>query len=450
MSRLREGAPFSQAVREAREAGYAEPDVRDDLSGRDVARKLALLARELGLAADAEAAAGRVARARRPRGRPARHVLGAPARGRRRLGRARAARGRPPARRPAGRRRVDPRRRRGRPAGLAARGPARARGRRRLPHRRGRARRRSSCAAPAPRPTSRPPSSSPTSSAPPRRCGERNGQRGASSRPARSPPSLSPAASFALRTHEPRPRRNRPDGTGRRRRRGRARPRRRGPLRRRPPASSTPRPPTSPASTCSWTSRTRRSRSRTSSATPTAALRAVVGTTGWTADLDRIRARVAAGGGAVVWSPNFSLGVALVVRALRGLMPLLDRLGGLDAGGYDAYVHEVHHTAKLDSPSGTALRLADELVAGLARKTRVEAETVHGRIAPERAPRQQHAGGARLRRAHGRARERRRPDPDRPPRDRPPRVRLGRRRGRRVGAGRTGFFTLDDVLDGPR
>lgn len=112
-------------------------------------------------------------------------------------------------------------------------------------------------------------------------------------------------------------------------------------------------------------------------------LRAVVGTTGWTADLERIRARVAAGGGAVVWSPNFSLGVALMVRALRGLMPLLDRLGGLDAGGYDAYVHEVHHTAKLDSPSGTALRLAEELVDGLARKTRVEAETVHGRIAPQ-------------------------------------------------------------------
>ncbi|HEX8299001.1 MAG TPA: bifunctional aspartate kinase/homoserine dehydrogenase I, partial [Rubricoccaceae bacterium] len=56
MSRLREGAAFSQAVREAQAAGYAEPDVRDDLSGRDAARKLALLARELGLDADPEAA----------------------------------------------------------------------------------------------------------------------------------------------------------------------------------------------------------------------------------------------------------------------------------------------------------------------------------------------------------------------------------------------------------
>lgn len=104
-------------------------------------------------------------------------------------------------------------------------------------------------------------------------------------------------------------------------------------------------------------------------------VRTVVGTTGWTADPDRIRARVEAGGGAIVWAPNFSLGVALVVRALRGMLPLLDRLDD-----YDAYVHEVHHTAKLDSPSGTALRLAEELLAGLSRKTRIEPETVHGRI----------------------------------------------------------------------
>ncbi len=40
--------PFSEIVREARESGYTEPDPRDDLSGMDVARKLTILARELG------------------------------------------------------------------------------------------------------------------------------------------------------------------------------------------------------------------------------------------------------------------------------------------------------------------------------------------------------------------------------------------------------------------
>jgi len=40
--------PFSQIVRKAKESGYTEPDPRDDLSGMDVARKLTILARELG------------------------------------------------------------------------------------------------------------------------------------------------------------------------------------------------------------------------------------------------------------------------------------------------------------------------------------------------------------------------------------------------------------------
>ncbi|MEL6615938.1 MAG: ACT domain-containing protein, partial [Bacteroidota bacterium] len=52
MGAMREGAAFSEAVGAARDAGLTEPDPRDDLSGRDVARKLALLAREMGLAAD--------------------------------------------------------------------------------------------------------------------------------------------------------------------------------------------------------------------------------------------------------------------------------------------------------------------------------------------------------------------------------------------------------------
>lgn len=44
--------PFSQIVRQARDSGYTEPDPRDDLSGMDVARKLTILAREMGMAVE--------------------------------------------------------------------------------------------------------------------------------------------------------------------------------------------------------------------------------------------------------------------------------------------------------------------------------------------------------------------------------------------------------------
>ena len=48
VSAVSEGRPFSQAVREAVELGYAEPDPRDDLSGADAARKALILARLMG------------------------------------------------------------------------------------------------------------------------------------------------------------------------------------------------------------------------------------------------------------------------------------------------------------------------------------------------------------------------------------------------------------------
>jgi len=48
-NRFEPGTPFSALVAEARDAGYTEPDPRDDLSGTDVARKLVILAREMGM-----------------------------------------------------------------------------------------------------------------------------------------------------------------------------------------------------------------------------------------------------------------------------------------------------------------------------------------------------------------------------------------------------------------
>ena len=83
-------------------------------------------------------------------------------------------------------------------------------------------------------------------------------------------------------------------------------------------------------------------------------LNAVVGTTGWNAHAERMQALVAEAGIGVVAAANFSLGVnifqVMAERAAQLLQPL-DEFG--------AWIHETHHAAKIDAPSGTALALRD-------------------------------------------------------------------------------------------
>lgn len=82
----------------------------------------------------------------------------------------------------------------------------------------------------------------------------------------------------------------------------------------------------------------------------------VVGTTGWYDEVGAVEARVTEAGGTLLWAPNFSVGVALV-RAL--CVRAGELLAGLD--GFDVHLTETHHAAKKDAPSGTALHLAEAL-----------------------------------------------------------------------------------------
>jgi 4-hydroxy-tetrahydrodipicolinate reductase len=84
----------------------------------------------------------------------------------------------------------------------------------------------------------------------------------------------------------------------------------------------------------------------------------VVGTTGWLSHMDRVQAAVEKNGSALVWSPNFSVGVNVFLRVVREAAKLL-----ADEKEYGAWAWEIHHDTKKDAPSGTMIKLVEEMKA---------------------------------------------------------------------------------------
>jgi 4-hydroxy-tetrahydrodipicolinate reductase len=79
----------------------------------------------------------------------------------------------------------------------------------------------------------------------------------------------------------------------------------------------------------------------------------VIGTTGWNAQLSALENEVEQRGGAVLWAPNFSIGVQIFAQLIERLARL-----GPERHGFAAHLVETHHAAKKDAPSGTAALLA--------------------------------------------------------------------------------------------
>ena len=79
----------------------------------------------------------------------------------------------------------------------------------------------------------------------------------------------------------------------------------------------------------------------------------VVGTTGWYDSLPQATKAAAESGAALLWSPNFSVGVNLFLH-------LAETAGRLwkSTEGLDAHIVETHHARKKDAPSGTALAIS--------------------------------------------------------------------------------------------
>jgi 4-hydroxy-tetrahydrodipicolinate reductase len=80
----------------------------------------------------------------------------------------------------------------------------------------------------------------------------------------------------------------------------------------------------------------------------------VSGTTGWLNKLDQAKQIAEQNNTALFYASNFSIGVNLFLKVNQLLSKLVNK-----HNGYDVSIEEIHHTQKLDAPSGTAISLAN-------------------------------------------------------------------------------------------
>lgn len=83
----------------------------------------------------------------------------------------------------------------------------------------------------------------------------------------------------------------------------------------------------------------------------------VVGTTGWYAHLEEIRKACISGNHSLLYGTNFSVGVNILFAVNTYLARIMNRYPQ-----YEPVITEIHHTQKLDAPSGTAITLAESLI----------------------------------------------------------------------------------------
>ena len=92
-------------------------------------------------------------------------------------------------------------------------------------------------------------------------------------------------------------------------------------------------------------------------------VKVVSGSTGWMKEHgDDVRNHIS-NGKTLFWASNFSIGVAIFSAVNRYLAKIMNQFPQ-----YDVELEETHHVHKLDHPSGTAITLADDIVAALDRK----------------------------------------------------------------------------------
>ena len=83
----------------------------------------------------------------------------------------------------------------------------------------------------------------------------------------------------------------------------------------------------------------------------------ISGTTGWLEHFDEMKQLCLQKNGSFIYASNYSLGVNLFFELNIHLAKLMNKFNQ-----YDICLEEIHHTQKLDAPSGTALTLANQII----------------------------------------------------------------------------------------
>lgn len=89
----------------------------------------------------------------------------------------------------------------------------------------------------------------------------------------------------------------------------------------------------------------------------------VVGTTGWYGHLQEVKNKCEESNNTLLYASNFSIGVNVFFYVNKVLAKIMNRYPQ-----YEVQVEEIHHTEKLDSPSGTAMTIAEGIISELDRK----------------------------------------------------------------------------------
>jgi len=90
----------------------------------------------------------------------------------------------------------------------------------------------------------------------------------------------------------------------------------------------------------------------------------VCGTTGWMNSLPELVKEMKAGDNTLFWSSNYSLGVNIFMAVNKYLAKIMNQFPD-----YNVEMTEVHHSQKLDAPSGTAITLAEGILENINRKS---------------------------------------------------------------------------------